>query len=78
MKEFLINLLILLSTPFYLIGLLVLAIMSLMLNVTDILLDFIKKHIEFMKSDYIEIYKILKGKLKNGNRKRKNKKEINR
>lgn len=64
MKEFIINLLILLSSPFYVLAVLLLSTISLVLKFERKLARIIDKCIEFMKSDYNEAYKIIKNTMK--------------
>lgn len=63
MKKFLIDLLILLSSPFYILAVLLLSIISLALKCGREIARIIDKWIEFMKSDYNEAYRILKEKI---------------
>lgn len=54
------NLLILLSTPLYIIGGLTLGIYVIAREVGDGLMYLVKKWIDFMKDDYKKIYEVMK------------------
>lgn len=60
MKEFLKDLLILLSSPLYIIGMLTLGIFVLAYKVGDNLMYHVNKWIDFMKDDYKKIYEVIK------------------
>lgn len=60
MKEFIKNLLILLSTPLYIIGILTLGVCVTAREVGDGLMYLVNKWINFMKDDYKKIYEVIK------------------
>ena len=62
MKEFIKNILILLSTPFYLIGIMITVIIIISENIGKNLMYLIKSWIEYMKSDYKKLYETIKRK----------------
>lgn len=66
MKKFLIDLLILLSTPLYVIAVIVFAIISVLLRCSETIGDFVSNAIEFMKSDYIDLFDFIKKYFKRG------------
>lgn len=67
MKEFIKNLLIILSTPIYLLAMFVMCIIWISKKVGDNIMDLVNEWIDFMKDDYKEIYEVVK---KYGNRKK--------
>ena len=62
MREFIKKLLILLSTPFYLIAASLMCILWISRKIGDGLLNHINEWIEFMESDYKKIYEMIKHK----------------
>ena len=62
MKEFIKNILILLSTPFYLIGIMIMVIIIISENIGKNLMYLIESWIEYMKSDYKKLYETIKRK----------------
>lgn len=60
MKDFIKNLLILLSTPIYLLAAFVMCIVWASEKVGDGLMYWINKWINFMKDDYKKIYEVIK------------------
>lgn len=60
MKEFIKNLLILLSTPIYLLAAFVMCVVLLSKRLGDTLMYHINKWINFMKDDYKKIYEVIK------------------
>lgn len=60
MKEFIKNLLILLSTPLYIIAAFAIGILLLSKEVGENIKNYMNEWIEFMKDDYEKVYEVIK------------------
>lgn len=60
MKEFIKNLLILLSTPIYLLVMIIVGIILLSKSFGNVVMYHVNKWINFMKDDYKKIYEVMK------------------